>query len=199
MNKNRWKHSALVIIDMENGFVDPESPFCIKGAAAAVPHIAGAAAAARKAGLPVFFVRRVYREDGSDVEKTRLKKWKEAGRPMTASSTGALSAEFVDGLRPEPGDYIINKPRWSAFFGTELDVVLRRLGAGRVVLAGTTTPNCVRSSCYDANSLDYDVTVLSDGTSSNTEEIQRVNLEDMGRMGADIMTCAEFADEVSRV
>ena len=61
-----------------------------------------------------------------------------------------------------------------------------------VILAGTTTPNCIRTSCYDALSLDYDVIVLSDCTSSVTEEVQRANLADMARIGARIMTADEL-------
>ena len=57
-----------------------------------------------------------------------------------------------------------------------------------VILAGTTTPNCIRTSCYDALSLDYDAIVLSDCTSSVTEEVQRANLGDMERIGAQIET-----------
>lgn len=62
-----------------------------------------------------------------------------------------------------------------------------------VILAGTTTPNCIRSSCYDALSLDYDVVVLSDCTSSVTDEVQRANLEDMARIGAKICTVDELS------
>ena len=72
-------------------------------------------------------------------------------------------------------DYRIVKPRFSGFFGTPLDLILRRLGVDTVILAGTTTPNCIRTSCYDALSLDYDAIVLSDCTSSVTEEVQRAN------------------------
>lgn len=61
-----------------------------------------------------------------------------------------------------------------------------------VVLAGTTTPNCIRTTCYDALSLDYDVIVLSDCTSSVSEAVQRANLEDMQRVGAKIMTLDEL-------
>lgn len=61
-----------------------------------------------------------------------------------------------------------------------------------VILAGTTTPNCIRTSCYDALSLDYDVIVLSDCTSSVTEEVQCANLADMARIGAGIMTVDEL-------
>ena len=77
-------------------------------------------------------------------------------------------------------------------FQTELDLILRRLDVRTVILTGTTTPNCVRTTAYDANALEYNVVVLSDCCSSQTEEIQRVNLEDMERMGALILTGAEF-------
>ena len=184
--------AALVIIDMENGFVLPGSGNCIKGAYATIPKCAAAARAARKKGIPVFFVKRVYRTDGSDVELTRYKSWKDVGRTCTPGSSGVNSQEFVKGLEPQPGDYTIIKPRWSAFFGTNLDLILRRLGVRTVILAGTTTPNCIRTTCYDAVALDYNVVVLEDCCSSQTEIIQRVNIEDMENIGAVIMSSARF-------
>ena len=63
-----------------------------------------------------------------------------------------------------------------------------------VLLAGTTTPNCVRTTCYDAIALEYNTVVLTDCCSSQTEEIQRVNLEDMERAGAILMDSAAFTD-----
>ena len=62
-----------------------------------------------------------------------------------------------------------------------------------MILAGTTTPNCVRTTCYDAIALEYNAVVLTDCCSSQTEEIQRVNLEDMERAGALLMDSAAFA------
>mgnify|MGYP001725567083 CR=1 FL=1 len=61
-----------------------------------------------------------------------------------------------------------------------------------MILAGTTTPNCVRTTCYDANALDYNVVVVEDCCSSQTEDIQRANIADMARMGALIMSESEF-------
>ncbi|MGI6206445.1 MAG: cysteine hydrolase family protein [Anaerovoracaceae bacterium] len=188
--KTDLSKAALIVIDMENGFVDGRSPFCIKGAAETVPAISKIAGTFREKGLPVFMVRRVYRDDGSDVEKTRLDSWLASGRPCSVSAEEYMSPDFVKGLEPENGDYVINKPRWSAFFGTELDVMLRRLGVDTVVIAGTTTPNCVRTTCYDANALEYSVVIVSDGTSSNSPEIQKVNLGDMERIGAEISDSA---------
>jgi len=186
--------SALLVIDMENGFVEPEGGHCIRFARSTVPACVRAVETARKKGIPVFFVKRIYRTDGSDVELTRHAAWVAGNRACAPASTGPNSAQAPEGLRPQPGDYTIIKPRWSAFFQTELDLLLRRLDVRTVILTGTTTPNCVRTSCYDAISLEYNTVVLTDCCSSQTEEIQRVNLEDMGRAGAILMDSAAFAD-----
>lgn len=191
MIKNTTK-SAFIVIDMENGFIDENSRHCIKNARATIPALSKSIAAARKMGIPIFFVKRIYRNNGSDVELTRYQGWCEGGRSMSPASTGFNSAQAPEGLRPLPGDYTIIKPRWSAFFQTELDLVLRRLGIRTVILTGTTTPNCVRTSAYDANSLDYNVVIIEDCCSSQTDEIQRVNIEDMQRMGAEIISSEEF-------
>lgn len=187
---------ALIVIDMQNGFLNPESPLCIRGARATVPACARTLAACRRAGVPVIFVNRAYRADGSDVELARRRVWEEGGRPLTPGSTGPLSVENPPEFDRREGDYEIIKPRYSAFFQTPLDLLLRRLGANTAVLAGTTTPNCVRATCYDALSLDYRVTVLSDCCSSNTEEIQRSNLRDMANAGAEIRSSGEFLREL---
>lgn len=186
--------SALLVIDMENGFVEPEGGHCIRFAGETVPACVRAVETAREKGIPVFFVKRIYRTDGSDVELTRYAAWVAGGRACAPASSGPNSAQAPEGLRPQPGDYTIIKPRWSAFFQTELDLILRRLDVRTVILTGTTTPNCVRTTCYDAIALEYNTVVLTDCCSSQTEEIQRVNLEDMGRAGAILMDSAAFAD-----
>ena len=186
MNWNPTR-SALILIDMERGFLDPGSPHCIRQALATVPACASAVRTAREKGIPVFFVKRIYRADGSDVELTRHDGWANGGRAMTPASSGPNSAEAPEGLRPQPGDYTIIKPRWSAFFQTELDLILRRKKIDTVILTGTTTPNCVRTTCYDAISLDYHTVILEQCCSSNTPEIQKANMEDMERVGAVIV------------
>ena len=185
--------SALLLIDMEHGFVDPRGGHCIRGAAATVPACARALDIARSKGIPVFFVKRIYRADGSDVELTRYAGWKAGGHACTPASRGFNSAQAPEPLRPQPGDYTIWKPRWSAFFQTELDLILRRLDIRTVILTGTTTPNCIRTTCYDAIALEYNTVLLTDCCSSQTEEIQQANLADMQRVGAVLMDTAAFA------
>ena len=114
MSSNKRKEnatrSAFIIIDMENGFIDPASPLCIAGAAATVPALAAAADAAREKGIPVFYVKRIYRPDGSDVENTRYACWKSAENVLTPGSAGTCSIEEPAALAPRPEDYIIIKP-----------------------------------------------------------------------------------------
>lgn len=184
---------------MENGFICKEAPFCIHYAGETVKKCKHVIAEAREKGIPVFFIKRAYRGDGSDVEITRYEKWNKEGRGMQPGSTGIDSAQAPEGLQPEEGDYTIIKPRWSAFFATELDLLLRRLGIRTIILIGTTTPNCVRSTAYDGNSLDYEVVVVEDCCSSQTEEIQRINISDMERMGAHIISSEKFCKEYNGV
>lgn len=186
--------AALLVIDMQNGFIDPASTLCVAGAAATVPACAAACDRARQLGMPVFFVRRVYASDGSDVEAARYGAWDAGGRPVTAACDPAISCDFPEGLAPQPGDRVIDKPRFSAFFDTNLDSVLRRLGVRTVVLAGTTTPNCIRTTCYDALSLDYNVVIVEDCTSSRTPAVQSANIEDMRFIGAQIIDCKGFCE-----
>lgn len=183
--------AAFLLIDMQNGFIDGASPLCIAGAAATVPACAHALAAAREHGLAVFHVRRAYAADGSDVEAVRWKAWAEGGRPL--SSADPMSLSCPSELAPAPGEPVVVKPSWSAFFGTDLDFLLRARGIGTLVLAGTTTPNCVRSTAYDGLARGFNVAVLRDATSSRSPEAQEANLADMEAAGIQLIHTDDFA------
>lgn len=180
---------------MQNGFIDPTSALCVAGAADTVPACAHALDFARSIGMSIFHIRRIYSADGANVEPVRYRQWRDGGRPLSPASEDESSLNWPDMLTPADGDRVMVKPRFSAFFDTQLDDVLSREGINTVVLAGTTTPNCVRSTCYDALSLNYNVVVLEDATSSRTPEVQRANIEDMAYIGAHIMSVAEFLEQ----
>ena len=186
------KRTALIMIDMQRAYLEPESPVCIPGAKDTVPACAELIRGCRARNIPVIFVARCYRDDGSDVEHPRVESWLRAGRPVSVSSQGFLSGQFPEEFGVQASDYIVVKPRFSAFFGTELDSLLRRLGVDSLLMAGTTTPNCVRTTAYDAIAMEYNVAVAADCSSSATEEIQRVNLEDMARIGVQLINSKDF-------
>lgn len=180
---------ALIIVDMQNDFVSPGAPVQVSGAQATVPRIREALDAFRAARLPIFHVYREYREDGCDVENFRVNDFL---RKAKYAVPGAKGCEIVEELKPLPGERLIMKNRFSAFMNTELDWILRRLGVKRLAVCGTQYPNCIRATVFDAVAYDYLVTVLTDATSAQTQEIAEANIRDMMNIGVRCVTVADF-------
>ncbi len=185
------------MIDMQKGFIDPGSVLCVAGAKATIPTCAFVLDVARNAGIEVFHVRRQYASDGSDVEPVRHDIWAKGGKPLCAEGKDPHSIDPPEELRAKAGEEVVIKPRFSAFFDTDLHAMLQEKGIDTVVLIGTTTPNCIRTTCYDGLSLNYDVVVIEDATSSRTEDVQRANIEDMRFIGATILSSEEFAEQIA--
>ena len=180
---------ALVIIDMQNDFVLPEAPLCVKGAQATVPTIQKLLDRARAEGWRVIHVIRQHRRDGSDVEIGRAPLFTQGAGICVPGTKGA---EIVDELAPLPDETILRKLRFSAFFQTELDMILRRLKIDTLLIAGTQYPNCVRGTATDAMSHDYNTIVVTDACSAQTDEIAATNIRDMKNMGITCVTLAEL-------
>ena len=191
LNPNK---TALLVIDMQEGFLNPQSPTYIPMAWDTVPACAAVQDKARALGIPVYFIIRKYAVDGSDVEFTRYFAWKEGGKPCS-SPESPIGWNMPDAFTVKEGDTLLVKPRYSAFFDTNLDAVLRRKGIDTVVVTGTTTPNCIRATVFDAICLDYNTVVLDDCTSSVNEEVQRVNMLGMKTIGAVIANAEDFINE----
>ncbi len=181
--------TALLLIDMQKAFVEPGAALRVMGAKATVPACEAAVQDARDLGIRVIWVKREYSADCSNMEIPRRKMLRELGvnGVLAPGSTGINSVEEPEGLTRLEDETVIIKPRWSAFFKTDLDRLLRDSGVENVILAGTTTPNCIRTTCYDAIAYDYRTIVLAACTSSQTEDIQSANLKDMQRAGAEIV------------
>ncbi len=184
--------TAVVMIDMQNGFIDRRSPLCIEHAAQTIPACARVLETARTNGMTVVHAIRSYAADGSNVEPCRYSIWKH-GKPLSSECDASINADEPQELAPTACDIVVTKPSFSAFFQTELDDMLRKRGIDTVVLLGTTTPNCIRSSCYDALALGYNVAVVEDATSSRTEAVQIANIEDMEFIGAYILDSLQFS------
>jgi nicotinamidase-related amidase len=184
--------SALLIIDMQNDFVLPNSPAVIAGAFATVPHAREVLAWFRAASRPIFHVVREYRSDGSDIEISRRDGFLAGPQYVVPGTKGA---EIVDALVPIAGEYRIVKPRFSAFFCTELDLILRRLSVTDVVICGTQYPNCIRASAFDSLSHGYLTTVITDATSAASAEIAESNIRDLVKIGIRCLPFKTFRDE----
>jgi nicotinamidase-related amidase len=180
---------ALIIIDMQNDFVRPVAPACVKGAFATIPCIQKLLGHFRAKGLPVFHIVREYRPDGSDVEITRLESFL---KHRTYVVPGTEGCEIVAELQPLPGEYRIVKQRFSAFMNTELDLILRRLGITDLAVCGTQYPNCIRTTIFDAVSYGYHVVNITDATSAQSMEIAAANIFDIKNIGVECVSLDEF-------
>jgi ureidoacrylate peracid hydrolase len=175
-------HSAVVVIDMQNDFGAEEGMFDRAGIDIApirriVPAIAAVLGDARAAGLPIVYTKQQHRADLADaggpdaphfVKHQRLG----LGKPVTAPDgsasrilvEGTWNTDIVPELTPRPGDIVVGKHRYSAFFETELDARLREVGARQLIFVGATTSVCVESTVRDAMFRDYCCLVLADCT-----------------------------------
>jgi len=179
---------ALLIIDMQNDFVLEGRPNRVIGARAVIPKIQAVLAEFRKRNLLVFHIVRVHRPDGSDVEIIRQEKFKK--QPFAVA--GTHGAAVIDELAPRPGEYVLEKIRMSAFIGTELDLMLKTLGVTTVVVCGIQTPNCIRTTVFDAIAYNYPAVLVDDATGAASEEIHRANVRDMENIGVRIMRTADI-------
>ncbi len=183
------KKTALMIIDMQNDFVLPKASQCIAGAEAVVPNIKKILELFRSEKSPVFHLYREYRADGSDIEKTRLDDFLTHQKYCVPHTEGS---NIIDALAPIEGEYKIIKNRFSGFMQTELDFILRRLGIDKIVVCGIQYPNCIRATVFDGVALGYDVTLITDATAAQTEEIAKANIVDISNIGVECLSTEIF-------
>ena len=194
---------ALVTIDTQRDTLDGQ-PFEIPGTAAALPEMRRLAAAFRAAGRPIVHVVRLYRPDGSNVDLCRRRAVADGARLVLAGSPGAeLASDLVPASAPRldtelllaggiqrvgPGEAIIYKPRWGAFFQTPLEAHLRALGVSTLVFAGCNFPNCPRTSIYEASERDFRLVLVEDAVSGLYER----GKDELRGIGVALMNAAEL-------
>jgi len=198
-----FTRAALVTIDTQQDTLDGQ-PFEVPGTSAALPEMRRLAEAFRTAGRPIVHVVRLYRPDGSNVDPCRRRAVEEGARLVLAGSPGA---EPAPGLLPAdaprldtplllaggiqhvgPGEVVIYKPRWGAFFQTPLEAHLRALGVSTLLFAGCNFPNCPRASIYEASERDFRIVLAEDATSGLYER----GKDELRTIGIVLMNAAEL-------
>lgn len=179
----KLNHAAVLVVDMLNDFVTGALA-CDRGKAI-VPATAQLLDAARKAGVPVIFCNDAHIK-GVDWE---LKLW---GDHAIAGTKGA---EVIPELKLGKNDYVVPKRRYSGFFQTDLDILLRELGIDTVIMTGLHAHMCVRHTSADAYQLGYNVVVAKEATDSFTEEDYNIGIAYLKTCyGADAYTNAELIE-----
>lgn len=102
-------------------------------------------------------------------------------------------AEFVEAVKPQPGDYVVTKFRSSAMINTNLDLILRSNGIRNVLVAGCTTEGCVESTVRDLGFYDYFPVLLSDCVGSDCRDLHEASMRVMSAYRSDVMTSSQVA------
>jgi len=179
---------ALVIVDMQRDFVDPDSPAtCAPMSQERLPAIRTLLEAARSMEIPVFFTQGLVSPDLSDVGLWKNRAHAE-GRVQVEGTPGA---EIVAELQPLAGERVIAKRRPSAFFQTDLEIFLRGKEVDTLLVAGSSMSGCVRATVVDAFSRDYRVVVVKDCVVDRSPEILEANLFDVDVKYADVLSLEE--------
>ena len=162
--KLKLNKPAVLVVDMLNDFVTGALG-CDRGRAI-VPATAKLLDAARKKGVPVIFCNDCHIK-GIDRE---LKLWGDH------AIKGTKGAEVIPELKLCKKDYVVPKRRYSGFFQTDLDILLKELGVKTVIMTGLHAHMCVRHTSADAYCLGYDVVVSKEATDSFTEEDYKIGI-----------------------
>ena len=174
---------ALVIIDMQRGFVDPGGFGEALGndvslLRKAVPPTKRVLDAAREAGIAIIHTREGHRADLSDLWPAKKQRGKlkagigDKGPMGRILVRGEYGHDIIDELKPIPGEPVVDKPGKGAFYATDLSEILKSRNIGQLIVCGVTTEVCVNTTVREANDRGYDCLVLEDCVGSYFPEFQ---------------------------
>lgn len=158
MNSNQL---VLLLIDMQE-----ESTRGVDGSSQVLENAGALSEVCRAHDIPVIYTRHVYRHGEADA--AMHEPLDDHGRPLYYAA-GSKGAEILDAVKPQPNDFVVDKQRWSAFYGSELELLLRRLNRRTLIVGGFVTDGCVLNTIYDAFYRDYETILVKDMSGATSE------------------------------
>lgn len=203
------RHTAVITVDMKRSYLDPEvgsNPLEPEKARSVVEHTQRLLRIAREAGLPVIHVILISRELptatrpwNQALEATRHT-WSPGARPERGGQrAGSVQVELPRELGPEPGDFVIDtKRRFSCYYGTDLEILLRDLDVDTVVLTGINTNTCVQLAAFESWVRDLKTIVVSDCVGSTYGgDLHVFALQNVQRCIGWVLTVEEFEQKLA--
>lgn len=202
--KPNISQSALITIDTQNDFSLKGAPAEIVGTCEIIPNMVRVLKWYRENHLPIIHIVRIYLSDGSNVDLCRRQRIENGAEIVLPESEGA---ELVNDLKPEPSkrldsylllkggvqkwsdnEAVIYKPRWGAFYKTQLERYLAEINVDTLVFCGCNFPNCPRTSIYEASERDFRIILIKDAISG----VYQKGEDEMTDIGVELMKTDEF-------
>lgn len=201
------QHTAVLMVDMQNGFCHPDGSFGRAGADVkgptgtwnAIPGAIELIAAGRAAGLPIIFTRAIHENDLSDLKMLLEVPMYAPLKNIGSCVEGTWDAELVDGIEAQEGDLVVNKHAFSPFVETDIADKLRAMGIERLLVGGVGTSACVESTVRDAAQRGFMTYVVPEATGDISDAAHQAALFTMGHLFGFAVPLAEVKEALAKV
>lgn len=185
---------ALLVIDVNVGFTDPQSPLVcdLDGCVAAIAELLDAF---RKAGLPIVFTTVCYDDFGKEAAAVFLEKIP----ALLVLEPGSEWVEIDPRIAPVEGEAVLSKYFASAFFGTTLASLLATTGCDTVVVTGASTSGCVRATAVDALQHGYRPVVPREAVGDRNPAAHEASLYDIDAKYGDVVSLEEVIEHLEQI
>lgn len=188
LDKIKIEDYALIIVDMQNDFIAEGAPIECPGGREIVPNIKRVKSWAKENNIPVFYTRETHRfqvvDYGLELERAEPQHCLE----------GTPGVEIIEDLKPEDDDYVIVKRRYSGYYLTDLEVLMRAFNKNALIITGAATNVCVYATALDAMQRDVRVVVVSDGVAGTSVELHEAFLKNIDYVVGDVVTIDELIE-----
>ena len=204
--------TALIVIDMQRGFIDEGASLEVAAARDIIPNISNLIDACRAKGAPVIFTEFVYadnvpclRGDPFGIEHLASEGSPSFGNRSSNClighnvGTGVESADTIDELKPRPEELVIRGHTYDKFYGTPLDLALRSQEISHLLMTGITTDVCVNATLIAATQRNYRVTAITDAVASPWPDLPEACFKIWRPKFARLKTTAEVLPELERL
>lgn len=188
LHKVKVQDCALIIVDMQNDFIVEGAPIECPGGRDIVPNIIKLKGWAKGNNIPVFYTQETHRYQNVDYGLEL-----ERNEPQHCLE-GTPGVEIIDELKPEDDDYVIVKRRYSGYYLTDLEVLMRAFKKKALIIAGAATNVCVYATALDAMQRDVQPIVVSDCVAGTSVDLHEAFLKNIDYVIGDVVTTDELIE-----
>jgi len=185
--------TALILVDMQKGFLDPDAAIRVAPATRVISNIRSLVKKCRVVSIPVVYIQFIY---SPQIPNLVGEFWPQHKKEKCCLQ-GNGSCNIIDELRPQKSDVIIKKHGYDAFYGSSLDYALRSLQITHLVITGITTDVCVFATVCGGFHREYRMTIAEDGVAASSLQRHRAALDIFRRNFGRVIPIREILDEMS--